>query len=69
MRGAVEKPSREEVESNLAMFRCSPLLTNVIRILSETRLGKSNEFWLTDAAPKYIRREGHVVAQPATDGE
>jgi len=38
-------------------------------ILSEIPFGKSNELWLTDAVREYIRRGGHVVAQPSTDGE
>jgi UTP--glucose-1-phosphate uridylyltransferase len=69
MRDVVEKPSREEAKSNLAMFGRFLLSTNVIRILSEIPLGKSNELWLTDAVREHIRRGGRVVAQPVTDGE
>ena len=69
MRDVVEKPAREEAKSNLAMFGRFLLSTDVIQILSEIPLGKSNELWLTDAVREYIRRGGKVVAQPVTDGE
>jgi UTP--glucose-1-phosphate uridylyltransferase len=69
MRDVVEKPSREEAKSNLAMFGRFLLSTDVIQILKEIPLGKSNELWLTDAVREYIRRGGRVVALPATDGE
>lgn len=69
MRDVVEKPSREEAKSNLAMFGRFLLSTDVIGILSEIPLGKSNELWLTDAVREHIRRGGRVFAQPVTDGE
>ena len=69
MRDVVEKPSREEAKSNLAMFGRFLLSTDVIGILSEIPLGKSNELWLTDAVREHIRRGGRVVAEPVTDGE
>jgi len=69
MKDVVEKPSREEAKSNLAMFGRFLLSTDVIQILSEIPLGKSNELWLTDAVREHIRRGGRVVAEPVTDGE
>jgi UTP--glucose-1-phosphate uridylyltransferase len=69
MKDVVEKPARDEAKSNLAMFGRFLLSTDVIQILSEIPLGKSNELWLTDAVREYIRRGGKVVAQPVTDGE
>lgn len=69
MKDVVEKPSREEAKSNLAMFGRFLLSTEVIQILSEIPLGKANELWLTDSVREYIRRGGRVVAQPVTDGE
>ncbi len=69
MKDVVEKPSREEAKSNLAMFGRFLLSTDVIRVLSEIPLGKANELWLTDAVREYVRRGGRVVAQPVTDGE
>ena len=65
----VEKPSREEARSNLAMFGRFLLSTDIIKILSEIPLGKSNELWLTDAVREYIRRGGRVVAESVTGGE
>ncbi len=64
----VEKPAREAARSNLAVFGRFLLSTEIIDILSETPLGKSNELWLTDAVREYIRRGGRVVAQPVIDG-
>jgi len=69
MKDVVEKPSREDAKSNLAMFGRFLLSTDVIQILSEIPLGKSNELWLTDSVREYVRRGGRVVAQPVTDGE
>src|SRR5262249_1410014 len=69
MKDMIEKPPREEAKSNLAVFGRFLLSTEVIQILSEIPLGKSNELWLTDAVREYIRRGGRVHAQPVTDGE
>lgn len=69
MADVVEKPSREEARSNLAMFGRFLLSTEVIKVLSEIPLGKSNELWLTDAVREYVRRGGRVVTQPVVDGE
>jgi UTP--glucose-1-phosphate uridylyltransferase len=65
----VEKPSRDEARSNLAMFGRFVISTDIVQILSEIPLGKSNELWLTDAVREYIRRGGRVVAVPVTNGE
>jgi UTP--glucose-1-phosphate uridylyltransferase len=69
MKDVVEKPSREEAKSNLAMFGRFLLSHDVIQILTEIPLGKGGELWLTDAIREYVRRGGRVVAQPVTDGE
>jgi len=69
MYDVVEKPSREEAHSNLAMFGRFLLSSEVVKILSEIPLGKSNELWLTDAVCEYIRRGGHVVAQSVQAGK
>jgi len=65
----VEKPTLEEAKSNLAMFGRFLLSTDIIQILTETPLGKSNELWLTDAIRQYIHGGGRVVAESVTDGE
>ena len=69
MEDVVEKPSREEARSNLAMFGRFLLSTDIIGILGEIPLGKSNELWLTDAVREYIRRGGRVVAESVRDGQ
>lgn len=69
MKDVIEKPTREEAKSNLAMFGRFLLSTDVIQILSDIPLGKANELWLTDSVREYIRRGGKVVAQPVVDGE
>lgn len=65
----VEKPSREEATSNLAMFGRFLLSTEIIRILTEIPLGKSNELWLTDAVREYIKGGGLVAAESVAGGE
>lgn len=65
----IEKPSREEARSNLAMFGRFLLSADVIRILTEIPRGKDGELWLTDAVREYIRRGGRVVAESVDDGE
>lgn len=69
MADVVEKPSREEARSNLAMFGRFLLSTDIIAILTEIPLGKSNELWLTDAIREYISRGGRVVAEPVVGGK
>ncbi len=69
MKDVVEKPLREEAKSNLVMFGRFLLSEEIIRILREIPLGKSNELWLTDAVREYVRRGGRVVARQVTDGE
>jgi UTP--glucose-1-phosphate uridylyltransferase len=69
MDDVIEKPSREEARSNLAMFGRFLLSTQIIQILTEIPLGQSNELWLTDAVREYIKRGGRVVAQAVSDGE
>ncbi|HEY6327769.1 MAG TPA: sugar phosphate nucleotidyltransferase [Blastocatellia bacterium] len=65
----VEKPTREEARSNLAMFGRFLLSCDIIRILREIPLGKSDELWLTDAIREYVRRGGRVFAQSVQNGK
>jgi len=65
----VEKPSREEARSNLAVFGRFLLSAEIIQILTEIPQGKADELWLTDAIREYIKRGGRVVAQSVDDGE
>ncbi len=65
----VEKPSREEARSNLAVFGRFLLSSEIIDILRDTPLGKSNELWLTDALREYIQQGGRISAESVDDGE
>jgi UTP--glucose-1-phosphate uridylyltransferase len=65
----IEKPSREEARSNLAVFGRFLLSDSIIQILTEIAPGKANELWLTDGVREYIRRGGRVVAESVVDGE
>ena len=69
MSDVVEKPSREEAQSNLAMFGRFLLSGEIIQILNEIPLGKSNELWLTDSVREYIKRGGRVVAESVANGQ
>jgi UTP--glucose-1-phosphate uridylyltransferase len=69
MKDVIEKPPREEAKSNLIMFGRFLLNEDVVQILREIPLGKSNELWLTDAVREYVHRGGEVVTQPVIDGE
>jgi UTP--glucose-1-phosphate uridylyltransferase len=65
----IEKPTREEARSNLAMFGRFLLSDEVIQILTEIPKGKANELWLTDGVREYVRRGGRVVTESVADGE
>ena len=65
----VEKPSRDEARSNLAMFGRFLLSAEIIRILKEIPLGKADELWLTDAVREYIKQGGRVVAESVAGGQ
>lgn len=69
MKDVVEKPAREEAKSNLIMFGRFLLSEEIVRILGEIPLGKSNELWLTDAVREYVRRGGEVMTHTVCDGE
>jgi len=65
----IEKPSRDEARSNLAIFGRYLLSGEIIRILKETPLGKANELWLTDALREYLRQGGQIEAESVRDGQ
>jgi UTP--glucose-1-phosphate uridylyltransferase len=65
----VEKPSRDEAKSNLAMFGRFLLTTEIVEILMAIPVGRSNELWLTDAVREFVARGGRVVAEPVRGGE
>lgn len=65
----IEKPPREEARSNLAVFGRYLLSGEIIRILKETPLGKSNELWLTDALRHYLQDGGRIEAESVSEGQ
>lgn len=65
----IEKPSREEARSNLAMFGRFLLSDAIIQILTEIPQGKAGELWLTDAVREYVRRGGRVVTESVLGGK
>ncbi|HSO73648.1 MAG TPA: sugar phosphate nucleotidyltransferase, partial [Blastocatellia bacterium] len=64
----VEKPTREEAPSNLAVFGRFLLSNDISRILTEIPKGKADELWLTDALREYLRRGGRIVSESVKDG-
>jgi len=65
----IEKPNIEDAPSNFAAFGRMILNQEIIDILKETKLGKGNELWLTDAIKGYIEKGGKFYAQEVKDGE
>lgn len=65
----IEKPSVEETPSQLADFGRMVLDQKFINILKETKLGKGNELWVTDAIKKYVKNGGIFLAKKVEDGK
>lgn len=65
----IEKPSIEEAPTNLADFGRMILDQEFINILKETKLGKGNELWVTDAIKTYVKNGGIFLAKKVEDGE
>jgi len=65
----VEKPSIEEAPTNLADFGRMVLDQKFIDILRETKLGKGNELWVTDAIKTYVKNGGIFLAKKVENGE
>jgi len=64
----IEKPTREQARSNLAMFGRFLLSRDIVRILAEIPKGIAGELWLTDAIREYVRRGSRVVTESVRDG-
>ena len=69
MEAVIEKPSIENAPSTLAQFGRMILTPEIVAILEETKLGKGNELWVTDAISEYIRRGGKFMTEEVTDGK
>lgn len=65
----IEKPSVESAPSKLATFGRYILNQEIIDILRDTPLGKSNELWLVDAIKTYVNHGGKFLAKEVVDGE
>jgi UTP--glucose-1-phosphate uridylyltransferase len=69
MESVVEKPSVDKAPSQLAQFGRMVLTPEIVHILKETKLGKGNELWVTDAISEYIRRGGRFMVEEVEDGQ
>ncbi len=69
MEHVVEKPSIEKAPSQLAQFGRMILTPEIVNILKETKLGKGNELWVTDAISTYIKRGGKFMVQEVENGQ
>ena len=69
MEQVIEKPSVGKAPSQLAQFGRMVLTPEIVSILKETKLGKGNELWVTDAISKYILRGGKFMVEEVKDGK
>ena len=69
MEHVVEKPEVDKAPSQLAQFGRMILTPEIVNILKETKLGKGNELWVTDAISTYIERGGKFMVQEVEDGQ
>ena len=69
MESVVEKPSIDKAPSRLAQFGRMILTPEIVAILEETKLGKGNELWVTDAIQEYVRRGGRFMTEEVLDGK
>ena len=45
------------------------LTPEIVSILSETKLGKGGELWVTDAIAEYIKQGGRFMVEEVEDGK
>ena len=69
MEKVIEKPTIDKAPSQLAQFGRMILTPEIVEILKETKLGKGNELWVTDAISTYIERGGKFMVQEVEKGE
>ncbi len=65
----VEKPTLEKAPSRFAQFGRFVLDQEIIKCLQNTKLGKNDELWLTDAIQSYINKGGKICAKEIKDGQ
>lgn len=69
MEDVVEKPSVETAPSQLAQFGRMILTPEIVEVLRNTKLGKGNELWVTDAISTYVRNGGRFMVEEVKDGQ
>ena len=69
MEHVIEKPSVDKAPSQLAQFGRMILTPEIVEILKETKLGKGNELWVTDAISTYVERGGKFMVQEVEEGQ
>lgn len=69
MEDVVEKPPVERAPSQLAQFGRMILTPEIVDILRNTKLGRGNELWVTDAISEYVRRGGRFMVEEVKDGQ
>jgi UTP--glucose-1-phosphate uridylyltransferase len=65
----IEKPAIDSAPSQLADFGRMILNQEIIDILRDTPLGKSDELWIVDAIRTYVKHGGTFLAKEVQDGE
>jgi len=68
MQSIVEKPDPKDAPSQLAQFGRFVLTQDIVDALAETKLGKGDELWLTDAIERYLSSGGTVRVKEIEDG-
>jgi UTP--glucose-1-phosphate uridylyltransferase len=69
MERVVEKPSIKTAPSSLAQFGRMVLTPEIVTILQDTKLGRGNELWITDAIDEYLNRGGTFMVEEVRDGK
>jgi len=65
----IEKPSREQIKTNLLEFGRMILTKDIIELLKQTPEGKNGELWLIDALSSYIAQGKKLYAAPVENGK
>mgnify|MGYP003418569367 FL=1 len=69
MESVVEKPAIGKAPSQLAQFGRMILTPEIVQILKDTKLGKGNELWVTDAISAYVSGGGKFMVEEVEEGQ